>query len=167
MLLRCFLSPAQYPGLASSMVAFYCHKIKILFPKNVFKSPFFSSADCSDRFNDAALDLSDHVNPTIRKILDNFVENVKTTKPCMFRGDLDCLEDNLRNVGLVGLQNAQRSAAKPPLRQLFARLYAKDSDTLRQLQKLQNGEIIPAAFIICDMFNYKTSEIRQYLSTRN
>lgn len=126
-------------------------------------------ADCSDRFNEAAIDLSNRVNPQIRKILLDFVKVVKETKPCIFEGDFDCIERNIQNVGLVGLRNAQRLAVNPSLRQLFGRLYAKDSDTLKQIEHLQNGsigDIFQGAVEICDMFNYKTNEIRQFLLQR-
>lgn len=72
-------------------------------------------------------------------------------------------------MGLVGLKNAQRLAVNPILSQLFARLFAKDSDTLKQLGQLQNGDvrdILRGAVEICDMFDYKTNEIRQFLLQR-
>lgn len=113
------------------------------------------------------MDLSEHVKPAIRKILDGFVENVESTKPCIFRGDLDCIEENLRKVGLAGLKKAERLAANPRLRKLFARLYSKDRSTLKQLRTFPNGEIIRPALLLCNMFNYKTDKIRQYLLERN
>lgn len=129
-------------------------------------SQIFHQLDCSDRFNHAAIDLSHHVKPEIRTILFDFVEDVKRTKPCLPRGDLDCLKKNLENVALVGLKKAE-TLSTGKQRELFADLFTKDSDILKQLKKLKNGNIIESAILICNMFNYKTTKIREYLINLN
>lgn len=103
------------------------------------------------------------MKPDIRKILIDFVKNVQTTKPCIFRGDLDCLEKNLRNTALVGLKKAE-TLSTGRQRKLFAKLLTEDKAALKQLKKLSNGDIIRAAIVCCDMFNHKTNEINEYLA---
>lgn len=123
----------------------------------------FSFVDCSDSFNDAAIDLSKHVSPEIKTILLNLVKDVNSTKPCFFRGDLDCLKDNLRNVAIVEWKKAEALSTSSELRELIAKLLAKDVEALKRLEKLKDGDIIDATIIICEMFNYKTKLIREYL----
>lgn len=127
----------------------------------------FLPTDCSDRFNDAALDLSNHVDPEIRKILLDSVKSVQQTKPCIFVADLECIKDNLQKVGLVLLKKAEGLAKNPSLRELFARLYANDENSLGQLMKLPEFDIIGAAIAVCKMFNYKTIQIKKYLPKEN
>lgn len=95
---------------------------------------------------------------------------MKQTKPYIFRGDFDGIENNLQNVGLAGLKKAEGLAANPRLSQLFARLIAKDINTLEELKPLRNGnipDIIRGAVELCGMFNYKTNQITQFLQQRN
>lgn len=119
--------------------------------------PILFLLDCSDRFIDAARELAEQV-PQLRQNLLQQVEIVQKSKRLIFQGDLKGIEENLEKYAKPLLTQAINIAPTPELKEVFQKCLVKDTSTLQEL-KTSNPNIIRAALLICEMFDFKTKEI--------
>lgn len=91
------------------------------------------------------------------------VEDVDKKKRCLIEGNLECLKENLQDFALVKWSKAA-SRSTGAQHKLYNKMWNKDYEALQQLKPLKNGNIIGATSILCNMFDYKAREIKQFLA---
>lgn len=153
-LMSCFIL------LIPKFCSFFLYKI-LCFP---FRFPA-KSTDCGYRFNDAAKkwQKSPGVPPQVQAIVQTFIDVVNKLHPCFEQGDVKCLRDAIKNVGIAGLSKA-KSLSTARLSNLIAALLAVDTKVYEDLKSLPPFKNVAVADKhLCEMFDQNIILIQRYL----
>lgn len=122
--------------------------------------------DCADGFSIEIQKLAQHQPENISRPLRKMIDDVDRSKTCLLQvfSNIDCLKEALR---IYGIQQFDKLLAISGgrLHELFLKLRSLDIETINELMKLRNGNLLDylkSISLICNLFIRKAALVRAY-----
>lgn len=106
------------------------------------------------------------VPPKVRPIFKRFIAAIDATKPCVAKGDYECIIRNSQEVGLGGMEEGAK-LSQGPLKQLFEKLIKTDEMALTAASNFSKDDVQLVIQLSDIVLGYKASLMEDYLNKYN